>query len=561
MLRLFFVAPSTTRCVALLCAVAWLSACGQSASRDSRQPSWRQKRGSDKPVVSGPITIRLAPDGPAASAYNDPPITEPPSFPLSDKLIALVGEISAEVGKPAPAADGRLYAAAQQLAEVTPADAPLVYSLIEFALQRNGIIEPSPHLVVIWGPTDDQEIINSLSQRLPTILSGSSFTRMGVGVAEREDDQEVTVLAFQTSAIDTRPIPRRLSQGGRHRIEAVVRPPYGSPEAFVTRQSGDVERLETVTGPGGKLAIDFACGRHIGRNQIEVTASDVTGSTVLANFPLWCGSTPPAELTVEIDEAETVPVTSTEDAETRLLAMLNRDRQRHGLAPLALDERVSVIARKHSQEMFETGVVAHLSPTTGSAADRVKAGGVSSAVVLENVARAYGVAEAQEGLMNSPGHRANILSRDATHVGIGVVLGQEVAGSRELFVTQLFTRKGGPFNRVETHKVVRQRLHKARDLREDARLSTVAQQMADAIGKGQTPAQASQAGNQKLDESNLSYAKVTTLVTTVADLSAFEPAKNLTDASIRSFGVGVAQGDHAVMGEDAIHIVILLGHQ
>ena len=81
------------------------------------------------------------------------------------------------------------------------------------------------------------------------------------------------------------------------------------------------------------------------------------------------------------------------------------------------------VARAHSRDMRDTGVVAHVSPTTGSAGDRVRAGNIKSSLVLENVARAYGVGEAEEGLMNSPGHRANILSRDATHMGLGVVLG------------------------------------------------------------------------------------------------------------------------------------------
>ncbi|MBE7448064.1 MAG: CAP domain-containing protein [Kofleriaceae bacterium] len=81
------------------------------------------------------------------------------------------------------------------------------------------------------------------------------------------------------------------------------------------------------------------------------------------------------------------------------------------------------VARAHSREMRVTGVVGHVSALTGSAADRVKVAGIRTGLVLENIARAYGIAEAQAGLMNSPGHRANLLSRAATHVGIGIELG------------------------------------------------------------------------------------------------------------------------------------------
>src|SRR5580704_4165828 len=108
--------------------------------------------------------------------------------------------------------------------------------------------------------------------------------------------------------------------------------------------------------------------------------------------------------------------------------------------------------------MRATKVVAHVSPTTGSAADRVRTANIHTAVVLENVARAYGVGEAHDGLMNSPGHRANIMSATATHVGIGVVLGDEISGRRELFVTQVFIRIPPKIDPATVTELVRSRI-------------------------------------------------------------------------------------------------------
>lgn len=538
-----------------------LLSCGPAAAGD-RQPSWRRPQEVASSAARGPMTIELAPEAPAARAYNDPPVAPAPRSQLADAIVREVERISAELGRPAPVPDGRLYAAAAELAAVTPQDGTLVYSLIEFALQRNGIIEPSPHLVVIWGPVEDgSEIVASLAERLPAILGAGTFARVGVGVARREGDQEVTILAFQPSFIETTPIPRRVDAGGRVRISATVKQPFADPEAFVTRDSGEVERLPLRRTRPGAFDLELGCAGHRGRQQIEITAHDETGSTVLANFPIWCGEDPPASLTVELGGDETAPVTSAEDAEQRLARLVNRDRARHGLAPLEIDARVAQVARAHSEEMRETGVVAHISPRTGSGADRVRAGGIRSSVVLENVARAYGIGEAQEGLMNSPGHRANILSRDATHMGIGVVLGEDVAGRRELFVTQLFTRRTAPIDRGAVHEQVRARVKAARGIDEDARLSQVAQELAAGLAGGRTTAEVSQVASRRLGGMNLPYAKVTTVVTTVAALDAFEPQKSLKDSSIRAFGAGVSQGDHEVMGEDAIHIVLLLGHK
>ena len=525
------------------------------------QPSWRKPQ-EVKAGPRGPVTIFFVPKTAAARGYNDPPLTPAPRSELGDAVVREVERVSAQIGKPAPVADGRLFAAARELAEVAPQDLPLVYSLIEFALQRNGIIEPSPHLVVIWGPTDDaDEIVKSLADRLPAILGAADFARVGVGAADREGGQGVTILAFQSSFIATTPIPRQLEPGGTIRIEVSVKSPFIEPHAYVTREDGAVERLGLAPAGSGRLAAEFGCGKHRGRQQIEITADDKTGSTVLANFPIWCGEDPPRSLTVHLDADETAPVASREEAEERLVRLVNRDREKHGLAPLAIDNRLQDVARRHCEEMRETGVVAHLSPRTGSAADRVKAGGVKSSVVLENVARAYGIGEAEEGLMNSPGHRANILSRDATHMAIGVVLGEDVAGRRELFVTQLFIRKTARIDAGAVGTLVRERVKKARGIDEDPRLSGVAQELAEGIAAGSSPNDASLKANKRLSGMSLPYAKVTTLVTTVADLAAFKPEESLGDGSIRAYGAGIAQGDHDVMGEGAIHIVLLLAHK
>jgi len=509
----------------------------------------------------GPLRVEMAPTGPSARMYNDPKVVRIPRFALSDAIIREVERVSAELGKPAPTPDGRLYATTRELAEVVPEDSRLIYSLIEFALQRNGIIEPSPHIMVVWGGGSDDDMIADIGKRLPGILGSASFARMGVGVARHADGQEVTVIAFQSSFLRTSPIPRRLEPHGRVRIDTALVPPFADPEVFVTRENGNVERL--VLGPSGRegFRTELACGSHRGRQQVEITALDKSGATVMANFPVWCGEDPPATIAVELDAAEVAPVVSAEDAEDRLARLINRDREQHGLGELALDPRLTAVARAHSREMRETGVVAHVSPRTGSASDRVRAGKIRSSIVLENVARAYGIGEAQEGLMNSPGHRANILSPDVTHVGLGVSLGGEVAGRRELFVTQVFIRLPPPIDYRQARQQVADIVKRVRVIDEDRELSLIAQELAAEVAGGQSPADASKRAGAHLAPLRLPYSKVTSQVTTVADVAAFAPDSTLTDRSLIAYGLGLAQGDHEVMGEHAITIVLLFGHR
>jgi uncharacterized protein YkwD len=129
--------------------------------------------------------------------------------------------------------------------------------------------------------------------------------------------------------------------------------------------------------------------------------------------------------------------TTAQEAEARLLALLNRDRAAAGLPPLALDTRLAEAARAHSRDMADHDFVAHISPTTGSAVERVGRVGLAPDLLLENVGRAYSAEDAESGFMASPGHRGNILDRRARFIGIGVAVGRELAGSVPLFVTQL----------------------------------------------------------------------------------------------------------------------------
>jgi uncharacterized protein YkwD len=109
------------------------------------------------------------------------------------------------------------------------------------------------------------------------------------------------------------------------------------------------------------------------------------------------------------------------DAEQRMLDLVNGERARAGLQALAADERLRQVARAHSLEMFQLDYFSHTSPTAGSPFDRMHAAGIPFLVAGENLAYAPNVESAHQGLMNSPGHRANILRPEFGRVGIGVI--------------------------------------------------------------------------------------------------------------------------------------------
>lgn len=134
--------------------------------------------------------------------------------------------------------------------------------------------------------------------------------------------------------------------------------------------------------------------------------------------------------------------------ESLLFSYVNAARQKQGLKPLALDSTLSDIARAHSAEMRDKDYFAHESPTPElrNPLDRYQLGTRSTPrLVAENIFRAWGsrkqisdadALRAHNSLMNSPGHRANILRESPTRIGIGFVANE----NGDVWVTQMFSR-------------------------------------------------------------------------------------------------------------------------
>lgn len=122
-------------------------------------------------------------------------------------------------------------------------------------------------------------------------------------------------------------------------------------------------------------------------------------------------------------------------SEEAMLRLINEERATHGLNALTMNETARTVARAYSTDMFARGYFSHINLEGKSPFDRMRAGGVEFNAAGENLALAPTLALAHQGLMNSPGHRANILSDRYHTVGIGIIDG----GPYGLMVTQNFT--------------------------------------------------------------------------------------------------------------------------
>lgn len=110
-------------------------------------------------------------------------------------------------------------------------------------------------------------------------------------------------------------------------------------------------------------------------------------------------------------------------SEARMLELVNAERAKVGAKPLIVDSTIVAVARAHSRDMWERGYFSHTNPDGETPFDRMRAGGVRFATAGENLALAPTVELAHQGLMNSPGHRRNILDPNFGRIGIGTIDG------------------------------------------------------------------------------------------------------------------------------------------
>lgn len=184
-----------------------------------------------------------------------------------------------------------------------------------------------------------------------------------------------------------------------------------------------------------QLCKDGSCGKNY--RLIYCSGNNCTNTQPPAETPAAEPTEPatepaavPTEPPVQPTQPAVQPTTPAQPADTSALSayeqevvtLTNRYRAKYGLAPLTADTHLSDIARMKSQDMHDKGYFDHTSPTYGTPFDMMKRFDVSYRSAGENIAMGYRTAQSVvAGWMNSPGHRANILNKNFTKIGVGYV--------------------------------------------------------------------------------------------------------------------------------------------
>lgn len=121
--------------------------------------------------------------------------------------------------------------------------------------------------------------------------------------------------------------------------------------------------------------------------------------------------------------------------EEQVVKLVNKERAAAGLKALKSSSKLNNVAETKSKDMRDKGYFSHTSPTYGTPFNMLKKFGVSYTAAGENIAAGQTTpAAVVKSWMNSSGHKANILSKKYTHIGVGYVSG----GDYRHYWTQLF---------------------------------------------------------------------------------------------------------------------------
>jgi uncharacterized YkwD family protein/spore coat assembly protein SafA len=125
---------------------------------------------------------------------------------------------------------------------------------------------------------------------------------------------------------------------------------------------------------------------------------------------------------INIGQKINIPTNEQASVEQEVVKLVNAERAKAGLSALKEDWELSRVAKYKSQDMHDKNYFDHTSPTYGTPFTMMKNFGITYKSAGENIAKGQKSAtEVVNAWMNSEGHRANILNKNYTHIGVGFV--------------------------------------------------------------------------------------------------------------------------------------------
>lgn len=218
----------------------------------------------------------------------------------------------------------------------------------------------------------------------------------------------------------------------------------GSVQTTKVNNSGTSNKVVTTTKP-------VSNNENKSVNNTNVNANDTNKNTTIKNTDSSKNENTNTNTTTANKTTNSVDKSTKVNDSTQFMAQVeqaiykqvNEQRVKAGVAPLSYSDTMQKYARMKSEDMAKNNYFSHENKSGKLTVDIMKANGVQYSAWGENIAYISGVSDPTElanmfmkNWMNSPGHRANILSPNFTSIGVGVYKQGD-----KVYATQEFMKK------------------------------------------------------------------------------------------------------------------------
>lgn len=508
--------------------------------------------------VPGTVTDgAFAPARPPATQFGPDATRACPPGGAYTELYARVEANAKATETPLPVADGRLCAVAEAFLGWNEEDLP-TETVVTFVSQYFGLAIPASSALITEMETEDtRQIARNLSETVAKYATRVPAPAYGVATTRLGKNRTKVVLLLQNGVVALDPLPRRLEPGQTAKVSGALKGDLENPKLLVSDTQG---RLQTVEPPPGKaFAAEIACQRP-GRIIIEVRAEEMGNERAVANIPVACGRPLPTSVALQ---AARWPEGVAEQ-ERKMEGLINAERTAAGLPALEPLEPVQQIARAVSESLRD-GAKKGGTMVPVSITKRLAEADIQAPVVLQNPAAGPSAEAAFERLMNSPGHRANIMSTEVSHLGLGVAVGADAAGNPVTYLTELFIKVQPPPDVPAIRKVITDLVTKKRAeeklpaLTTDAGLEKLAgAYAAEVAAAGGPPPKATSIQFEKALQKG--YRDVTVLRDARLDPNDYADDPNVL-AKGKLVGLGTALGRHPRLGKNTLFVVLIIANK
>lgn len=517
----------------LVCCLGAVGGCSERYGKDAEHPATEAEAYTVEPTAGG-IRIRDA--------------------EMAQRLFVAVTQ-----GYGAPLqADGRLGMLAQQVGErLGPAGLLPEPEEIEFLTRRLGLLEPSPRIWLV-AQGSSAEVAAGIEQALAGAKAERVASHFGMALA-RAYGRSFWVVILSQRQVALSPVPRKVDVGTDVRVVGSLPAGYKDPRVSVLVGGGVREDLPAGSGPAFDVRIPTPTP---GLLQIELSAVQSAGRSMLALMPVYVGREPPSSWD---GKAGAAPMTEGQATEA-LVKAVQHARALESLPPLKVDPALSQMAERHSSTMAHRAVVGHEVEPGQAPPDRVRAVGYSSGLVLENVGRSRDAIALHDDFLGNPGQRAAILHPQVTHLGVGVAKAQTGTGA-VYYVTEVFVGVPEEIDPTTAPETVLTQINQARaakgasPLKLDAALSAVAEDAVTAYFKSPFPSQQAvmEGANEELGAFSISYRKAAALMAIVSALSETATLEPALAPGATHIGIALAQKERPGTTGKRIAVVLTLG--